>query len=238
MTNTRNSGVDGTPDNGRHPAIVALVLGNKGLCTGALIAPDAVLTARHCVSQTTEEIHCPAKTTQIIGEHKPESIAVLVGDKIGTAHEVARGRQILTLPQNDLCGNDIAVIRLNRSISAIKPVTIRMNAPVDTGQKIDLVGFGRRGEYAAVGEKYYRREIRVLDATYREFMTEESTCRGDSGGPALDSRTGSVVGVVSRGDPSCDRRQGLAIYTQTSAFPELLRDITKTDGQSSAETTL
>ncbi|MDB4997114.1 MAG: hypothetical protein JWM74_4546, partial [Myxococcaceae bacterium] len=42
--------VPGVPDRGRDPAVVAIDVGGEGLCTGTLIAPNVVLTARHCVA--------------------------------------------------------------------------------------------------------------------------------------------------------------------------------------------
>ena len=48
--------VSGVDDNGRDPAVVALDVGADSLCSGTLIAPDVLLTARHCVSITADTI--------------------------------------------------------------------------------------------------------------------------------------------------------------------------------------
>jgi secreted trypsin-like serine protease len=220
--NADNAVVGGAPDHGKHPAVVALLLGGEALCSGTLIAPDAVLTARHCVSETNESVQCPPNGPQIVGNRPANSIAVMVGETVGTAQEMARGKSLEVLPYDDLCGKDIAVIRLDRPITAIKPASIRLSEAVATNDKVDLVGFGKRGDYAAVGEKYCRRGIKALDATEREFLTAESSCSGDSGGPAFDHKTGDVVGVVSRGGPVCEGPEARNIYTQVSAFRELL----------------
>jgi secreted trypsin-like serine protease len=53
----------------------------------------------------------------------------------------------------------------------------------------------------------------------REFEVDHATCRGDSGGPALDARTGEIVGVVSRGG-SCTAR-GNHVYTRIDAYQKL-----------------
>lgn len=233
ITNLDVPVVGGSPDRGRHPAVVALMLGNEGLCTGTLIAPDAVLTARHCVSITSESVQCPSIYPQVIRNRDPASIAILVGEKLSTAQEIARGRQVDVLPYDDLCGKDIAVIRLDRAIFSIRPASLRMK-PVMSGERIDLVGFGRRGDYSSVGEKYCRKSVKAIDATSREFLTAESSCSGDSGGPALDNRTGEIVGIVSRGGPSCEGPEARSIYTQVSAFPELLSGFVEADNQQDA----
>jgi len=55
----------------------------------------------------------------------------------------------------------------------------------------------------------------------REFEVDRATCRGDSGGPALDALTGEIVGVVSRGG-SCSLA-GNHVYTRIDAYAGLAR---------------
>jgi MYXO-CTERM domain-containing protein len=64
-----------------------------------------------------------------------------------------------------------------------------------------------------------------------EFETGEVVCEGDSGGPALDSQTGAIIGVVSRGgnglpqdpnDPSANCLGARNLYTQVSPFKDLI----------------
>ena len=52
-----------------------------------------------------------------------------------------------------------------------------------------------------------------------EFEVDHATCRGDSGGPALDARTGEIVGVVSRGG-SCSA-DGNHVYTRVDSYVRL-----------------
>jgi hypothetical protein len=64
--------------------------------------------------------------------------------------------------------------------------------------------------------------VRVLGTTSTEFQVGEATCSGDSGGPALDEATGEIVGVVSRGGPSCDGPGVHNIYTRVDVFSALV----------------
>jgi hypothetical protein len=64
--------------------------------------------------------------------------------------------------------------------------------------------------------------VRVLSVSVSELTVGEATCHGDSGGPALDQSTGEIVGVVSRGGPSCEGPGVHNIYTRADAFTWLV----------------
>ena len=71
-----------------------------------------------------------------------------------------------------------------------------------------------------------------LEVPDGEFMVGESICEGDSGGPALDTDTGAIIGVVSRGgngqvsqtNPSagCVGVDTINLYTETTPFKDLI----------------
>ena len=67
--------VSGVADRGRDPAVIAIDIGGEGLCSGTLIAPRVVLTARHCVSVTSEGVSCPAQGAQISSNRSPKSLS-------------------------------------------------------------------------------------------------------------------------------------------------------------------
>ncbi len=114
--------VAGVADNGRDPAVLALVAvdsGSDALCTATLIAPDVVLTARHCVSFTVDPIACPSTEKQVLGERPPSSLRVLVGDDVSTAREAASGVSVVVPPGDALCDADIALVLLDRPIDGV-----------------------------------------------------------------------------------------------------------------------
>jgi secreted trypsin-like serine protease len=104
----------------------------------------------------------------------------------------------------------------------VKPLAVKLDGAPLVGSYIRAVGFGKRGQKAGAGKKYARDHVRVLDRSENEFVVGESTCSGDSGGPALDA-SGAVVGVVSRGGPACTGSNATNIYTATSAFSRLIK---------------
>src|SRR5207302_1956604 len=108
--------VRGVPDRGGDPAVVAIDIAERGLCTGALVAPNVVLTARHCVSITSEQVSCPPRGPQITSDRSADSLRIFVGNDLSTAVSRARGAEIV-VPQSDvLCEADIALIVLDRAI--------------------------------------------------------------------------------------------------------------------------
>lgn len=219
---TEDDIVGGRLAHGRFRAVLALSLADDGLCTGSLIAPDLVLTARHCVSDTAESIDCPATGPQIGEDRDPASIVAWVGDDATNATPVALGLAIEAPPGDSLCGHDLAVIRLDRPVVGVTPLEVERRSKSLHGKTITAVGFGRKTDGGKAGKKRVRSGVRVLEATPREFVVGEVTCSGDSGGPAIDEQTGKIVGVLSRGGPTCKGPWSRNVYTRPSAFVGLL----------------
>src|SRR5262249_21110348 len=208
------------------------------LCSGALVAPNLVLTARHCVSRAvTATPSCDARGRSHNGDHlaedvDPASIAIYTGSQVRPDIEMPVARAVRTLHPTGqvLCDSDVAFLVLDRPIVGATILSMRLHAPVEAGDIVVPVGFGG-GPSNVVGHKVARAKSTVLAtgpsanaATGavlgpREFEDDRAACRGDSGGPAIDVLSGEIVGVVSRGG-SCSAT-GNHVYTRVDAYNRL-----------------
>lgn len=215
--------VHGAADGKRHQSIVAISIqmpSGGALCTGSVIAPDAVLTARHCVSEMpSESVDCASTAAQVGRTFAASSFAIITLPDARGASPAAYVKAVHVPPGSALCGDDLAVLELDRALD-LEPLSLAGAAP-KSGDHITAVGYGRIGTSGAAGVRRFRTDVEVVSVARTEFMVGESTCFGDSGGPALDDE-GDIVGVLSRGGMSCDGAGSRNVYGAVAAHLDFL----------------
>ena len=157
----------------------------NGQCSGTLIAPNAVLTAAHCIPES--------------GSQDFE-----VGGRSYAA------QQVTVHPQYSSDDIDLAVMILRESVVGVEPTEINRVAP-RVGQILTLVGFGATGTPQAghdgsfgvkhVGETPIDEVTSTLVNWNYDDPSEANTAPGDSGGAAFLEVDGKLVlaGVTSGG---------------------------------------
>lgn len=233
----------GTPDTSPSSAVVAIKVAGRAsgdLCSGALVAPNLVLTARHCVAKmAATAVVCDENGESRNGRHvsgplDPSSLSVFVGSAVDFRKGAsAKGAQIVEPPGDTLCSADLALVVLDRAIPGVTPFKVRVSDAPRVGEGIRSVGYGKTDAAVPVGTRMNRQGVPILAVGSgvsasrtplgpREFEVGLSACHGDSGGPAVSEETGAIVGVVSRGS-DCQADFG-HVYTTTRGFAALIAE--------------
>ena len=191
---------------------------NSFACSGTLLAPNLVLTARHCVSQLVSEgVQCDVRgngtsASAIGADLVPGTLFIYVGVNRPTsfgANPAAKAMKIIHDSATNLCNHDLALLLLDRIIPDAKISPVRLDSPPLKTDTVLAVGWGISDTTAEPPQRMQRGGIKInaigpnavgtLPTPPNNFQVGESFCQGDSGGPGYAESTGAVIGVVSYG---------------------------------------
>ena len=193
--------------------ILAQLSRGVALCSGALLAPNLVATARHCVAALPANgIVCP--DSQFGGLTPATRLAVTTDSDVRTGSTRYAVSQIIVPPgadQTSVCGNDIALLILSQNVALPAYVTPAINPPMtDHGVYSTVVtdiGYGESMAMDTTGVTTGIRRIKqdvelacipndrgftdcfpslASQMTASEFLSGNGTCEGDSGSSAFE----------------------------------------------------
>lgn len=184
---------------------------NGGFCTAALIRPDTLLTAAHCIFDQATNRPIPLRDMRFIA-----------GSRKG--YHTANRRVVYAKAHPDWSGyhgdgvrvsGDIAVVKLESPVTNIEGRSYGVGSSPGEGDDVVLLSFGRDREDALsiqepcqVIERYQRSASLNCDVTY-----------GASGSPVFDD--GRIVGVISAMSVGAGRKLAFAVLVD-GAIQELI----------------
>jgi MYXO-CTERM domain-containing protein len=207
-------GTSDTSDNFTVAIAVTLSGGQAALCSGILLAPNLVATARHCVSQlSSDQVNC--STSMFGAVYAPSQFVVSNSASLltlPTRDYVSKIIYPMGTDQTSVCGNDIALLILTQSIQLSQYVTPAIAPPLTDHQTwattMTAIGYGIDTPTDQAGMSAGVRRIRqnialscipddpsfsncYTDTNKQLFAADEfeagdGTCEGDSGSGAFD----------------------------------------------------
>ncbi|WP_374206235.1 FG-GAP-like repeat-containing protein [Streptomyces roseoverticillatus] len=188
LNGTQAGAVVGEPDNDGSYAFTAKldIGGGQRGCSAALVAPQWLVTAASCFADN------PAQSYKVApGAPKFPAKATIGGNEA----------QVLELvPRED---RDLVMAKLAKPVTGAAPVGLGTQAPLP-GESLRLAGYGRtKDEWVPDRVHYGQFTLDKAENTTFNLAPKSSgatTCKGDTGGPALRDAGGryELVGINSR----------------------------------------
>jgi secreted trypsin-like serine protease len=216
-----------TVPNGTYPFVAYVTLYRNGMpdasCAGSLIDQDSVLTAAHCLQNTTGAV-------VVVG--RSDLRKKNRGQEIGASRPFIHPRYLGN-------GYDAGVLKLRRPVKGIKPLklaTASQNNLETPGRKLKVAGWGLTGFNSTPSNRLRQAQVPVVsdrraERSYDALLepsgyvppimiaagnSKVNACVGDSGGPLFDSGSRTQVGIVSGGYYKCGTERYPGVYTEVN----------------------
>ncbi|MCX5792666.1 MAG: serine protease [Elusimicrobia bacterium] len=162
-------------------------------CSGALVGPDLVMTAGHCVSVGTIGDCRHRKIVFGFAVKKagaPAATTVPAAEVYSCAGIVKR-----YFDPDDPGGPDYALLKLDRKVTGHRPLPVNRGTDLKNGDGIFVIGYPLGMPVKIAGG------AAVRDFSPDGFFRADlDTSMANSGSPVFNARTGKIEGILVRGD--------------------------------------
>ncbi|MDA3864005.1 MAG: trypsin-like serine protease [Deltaproteobacteria bacterium] len=220
---------DGISEPGE-PGVVLIYHQMGAMCTGTLVKPDIVITAKHCVRDLDSGWDLPVS-----------GFSIRIGPDMYTVEDYFSVSSIHTYPGTEIEDQDIALMVLQQEIPAevAEPYEIVYDLHGDFMPQTDetlltIIGYGESvcGEDGNAGIKLRTEDTFLGYLTSNgDFITQgRGANHGDSGGPVF-SPDMKLFGITSRGSGECSGEYaGITIATSIAHHMGIIRDVFESVG--------
>jgi hypothetical protein len=209
--------------NGIRRSVVLIESSQGELCSGAVIAPDLILTAAHCVLQKA--------AYRVVGVDRRFRKLGIRAIAAALHPSFVPGTTPRTQP-----GIDLAILKLAEPLGPeFTPLNPSQASGLGEGDIVDLAGFGLSAEAQRGSARVLRatrlvslgtlqaanRVVVVADERRLAETTGAGACRGDSGGPIVRGGPGGyqLLGIVSWSSGALHSRTPTACGGLTAVTP-------------------
>lgn len=156
-------------------------------CSGFLVAPNVLVTAGHCIRN---ELDC--RSNKWVFDYKVQ-YAQQKNVYVGSS-SVYNCKKIISRSLNQFTKDDYAVIELDRTVIARKPLSFRRSGKISLGTQLAVIGHPT-GLPTKIADGA---EVRSLAGKF--FVANLDTYGGNSGSAVFNMRTYQVEGILVRGE--------------------------------------
>lgn len=206
---------------------VAFMIDNGPFCTGTLITPNHFVTAAHCVDGDT-----PSKLPSLFvglgqrGENRLKVVSLKMHEQYDKTQKFPENGRGFTARAH----NDIAIVKFSGTLpKPYRPIAILPSGEsLKKDEKVYIAGYGRdeRRQSGTLRSTFSLFDVdNIVSRLFRTISgVTQSTCNGDSGGPAYIARGGFyyLVGATSYGPSNFNCMSGDSLFVDLRKFTSWL----------------
>jgi hypothetical protein len=197
-------------------------------CSAAVIAPNLVLTAAHCVSRQVPGLFdCDEGNGWSLDEdgsgrgrlgevYPAEAVSVRRPTPEGSFERAAGAAQVIAFGAPTRCADNLAAVVLDQPLD-IQPLPLRFEGVTVEGEALRLSGFapfGSARRSAGLTVMHVAAELSSVEAPAGALRLDGGACNSDLGGAIYSEATGALVALpfaATEGDCEAPGAQSVAL---------------------------